>query len=249
MPRDIVGVGGHEDPADGQAHSVGGIPCERVPEIAGRHAERHLAAGSPQRGGCREVVDGLRGDARKVDRIDAAEVDSLAQGLILKGVFDDSLAIVERSLDRHAGDVGLFGRRHEPALNLADAALREEGHDLDGLATSERLDGRAAGVARSGAKNRLVPALGAQQVIIEPGQDLHRHILEGEAWAVEQFRQKDTRLQLLERHDRRMGEGGVGLPTEGEDFAVRDLIVGEGADHPRGDIRIPHVGEAGDLRC
>ena len=53
-------------------------------------------------------------------------------------------------------------------------------------------------------------ALG-QDVVHEPRQELHGHVLEGQGRAVEQLEQEVAGRELDQRRDRGVAEGGVGL--------------------------------------
>jgi hypothetical protein len=63
-------------------------------------------------------------------------------------LFDDALAVVERSLHREVVDVRVLQRIHLRALESAHAPVRREHVDVDSLAPAHRVLGRRAGVAR-----------------------------------------------------------------------------------------------------
>jgi hypothetical protein len=98
-----------------------------------------------------------------------------------------------------------------------------------------------------GAEDGLVAVLGAQDVVVEPRQDLHGDVLERQAGAVEQLGHEGAGRELLQRHDRRMAEGRVGLAAHAGEHFGGDLVAGEGADHGGGDLVVRPAGEGGDL--
>ena len=74
--QDVVDIGGDAQAPDRQAHALGDIAGEDVAEISGRHGEVDAARRRAERNRAGEVIDGLRDDARPVDRIDAGQRDA-----------------------------------------------------------------------------------------------------------------------------------------------------------------------------
>ena len=131
------------------------------------------------------------------------------------------LRVVERALDRDRLDVSLARRRHLPALHRRDAAVGKEDGDVDPLAAAKRLDRRAAGIAGGRADDgRALAALG-EHMVHEAGEELHRHVLEGERRPVEELEQEMVRPDLDERRDRVVPEGRVGLVEHSSERAAR----------------------------
>ena len=66
--------------------------------------------------------------------------------------------------------------------------MRIERDHVDLIAAAERLDGRAAGIARGRHHDGRTLAALDQRVIHQPGQELHREVLEGERRTVKQLK-------------------------------------------------------------
>jgi hypothetical protein len=245
--QDVVGVGRRYNAGDRQAHALGHVACEGVAEVARGDDVRNLAVGGAERHGGGEVVDRLGDDAGEVDRIDARQVHGLPQGRVLEGLLHQRLAVVEVALNGDARDVVLGRGGHEPALDLGDPPFGEEGDHLDALAAAEGFDRRPAGVARSGAEDGLRAALTGQEALVQPRQQLHGDILERQARPVEQLGQEHAGRQLGQRHDRRVGEAGVGLLAHLQRFVGGQLLAGELAEHGGGHLGVGPPGKAGDL--
>ena len=64
---------------------------------------------------------------------------------------------------------------------------------------------------------------------------------------MEQFGQEDAGIELDQRRHGGVCEGGVGLLAHLPQVRARDLAIGEGPDHPGGDLGVGRVGEARDL--
>jgi hypothetical protein len=121
------------------------------------------------------------------------------------------LAIVEGALDRDGMDVGRIDRGHLPALHVRNAALRIEDEDVDALQPLEGVDRRAAGIARGRADDGGALAAQGQHMVHQAPEQLHRHVLEGERRAVEEFEHEEIVAELRQRADGRMPEAGIGL--------------------------------------
>ena len=245
--EDVIGIGRHHDPLDGQTHLPGHETGEGVAKIARGHAVGDGPLGRAHGHGGGEVVDALGHDPGEVDRIDPGEVYGLPQALVLEGRLHDGLAVVEGALDGDAADIVLGRGGHEPALDFRDPALREERADPHMGPAAEGLHGGAAGVARRGAEDGLNPVLAGQDVIIEAGQQLHGHVLERQARPVEQLGQEGVGGKLDERHHGGVGEGGVGLFAHGVDRLARDLLAREARQDLGGHMGVGLAAEGYDL--
>ena len=105
-------------------------------------------------------------------------------------------------------------------------------HDeIDLRAAAEGLDGGAAGVAGGGDHDGGAFAALKQHVVHQPGDQLHRQILEGERRTVEQLEHEQIGAELHQRRGRRMTEGAVGLLRHAREIGVGDAAADEGADH------------------
>ena len=171
----------------------------------------------------------------------------MAEIIILEHGFDDGLAVVKGPLHGHSPNIGIARRGHEAALDLANPAIGEQDRHSGMARAAESLNGRTARIARGCRDDGHGPALSGQRIVIEAGQQLHGHILEGQGRAVEQFHLPDRGVELGQGGYGRMGEGGIGLGRHlGQDIAG-DLITGKPAQHLGCDLGIGHSGEAGDL--
>ena len=210
--QDVVGVGRQHQPPDRQAHALGDPAGEDVAEIAGRHGEGDRAVRPAERHGRREVIDRLRGDARPIDRVDARQLQLVAEARVVEQRLHDGLAIVEGALERDGMHVGRVDAGHLAALHLRHAPVRVEDEHVDLIEPLEGLDGGAAGIARGRADDRRAAAARAQDVVHQLPEQLHGHVLEGEGRAVEQLEHEQVVADLGEGAHGRMAEGGVGLP-------------------------------------
>jgi len=104
--QNVILVGGHHQLAHGQPHLLGVKPGEDVAKVPCRDDEvRPLDFVTPitvewyfsirwSRGVVRgEVVDNLRHHARKVDRVDGAQVHLTVEGVVAKALLDDALGL------------------------------------------------------------------------------------------------------------------------------------------------------------
>ncbi len=77
-----------------------------------------------------------------------------------------------------------------------------------------------------------------QHVVEQAPEHLHRHVLEGQGRAVEQFLREQMGFQLHQRHDRGMVEAGVSVVTNFRQRFERDRFANEGCHHAGGEVRI-----------
>ena len=125
--------------------------------------------------------------------------------------------------------------------------MRVERDDVDLIAAAERLDGRAAGIARGRDHDGRTLAALDQCVIHQPRQELHREVLEGERRTVKQLEHEGAGRKLRERRDRRMAEAAVGIMGHAREIGVRDGPADEGAHDFAGDLCVRPTGETGNL--
>ena len=126
--------------------------------------------------------------------------------MVVEQRLQDGLAVIESAFDGDVVDDWAIHRRHLAALDIADPALGMKNEDGGMPARLEGLDGGAAGVARGGADDGCARAALVERPVHQAGQELHRHILEGERRPVEKFEQPMIGIDLLERRDRGMVE-------------------------------------------
>ena len=88
-----------------------------------------------------------------------------------------------------------------------------EDEDVDPVPVAAGLDRRRAGVARGRADDGDPLAALGQHMVVEPAQELQRHILEGQRRPVEQLQQPGPGIDLLQGRHRLMAETGIGFLT------------------------------------
>ena len=84
-------------------------------------------------------------------------------------------------------------------------------------------------------------------MVVEPRQQLHGDVLEGQRRAVEQLQQEAAGRELLQRRDRGVAEAGVGVGAHLGQRCGIDAVAGEAADDVGGDLGVGPAGEGGDL--
>jgi len=114
--------------------------------------------------------------------------------------------------------------------------VREEDEDVGAFATGKCVDRRAASVAGGGADNGRALATLLQGIVHQPGEQLHRDILERQRRAVEQLHDEAVRAGLDERGDRRVTEGTISLVDHGAERLVGNLAVGERRKDRKGSV-------------
>ena len=244
--QDVVGVGADHQAFDGQAHALGDPSGEDVAEIARRHREGDGAVRGAQDHGAGEVIDRLCGDSRPIDRVDAGEPQLIGEIRVLEQGFDDVLAIVEITVDGDGVDIVRPHRGHLAALHLGDAAIGKQDEDIDLIEPAESLDGGAAGIARGGADDGGARAAGPQDMVHQPAEKLHRHVLERQRRTVEKLKQKQVVVELHQRAHRRVAERGVGFLDHPVEIGIRDLTVDQRPQDELGRIGITLSRQSGD---
>src|SRR5207245_6368038 len=94
--EDVVAVGTDHEPVDRQPHAACNVPGIDIAEIAGGYAERDRPRGRAERYAGGEIIHGLCGNSRPVDRIDRREMKLAPEPDIGKQGFDEILTIIER---------------------------------------------------------------------------------------------------------------------------------------------------------
>ena len=144
----------------------------------------------PERHRGREIVDGLRHDARPVDRIDARQAHAVAEGVMIEHSLHQRLAIVEGAFDRDGVHITVRNGGHHALLHVGDASAREQHHHVDLPASLEGLRRSATRITGRGHDNGSALTALMQRVIHETRDQLHRQILEGEGRAVKELEHK-----------------------------------------------------------
>ena len=182
-------------------------------------------------GGRREIVDDLRHDPRPIDRVDARQRRPVPKRPVVEHRFDQRLAVVEIPLDRNWIDIGLFGRRHLPLLYRRNLSLGKENEDIGAIATTKCLDRRAAGVAGSGADNGRALAAFFEHMIHQPGEQLHRDVLESQSRSVKQFQDPFAGAGLDQRGDGLVAKSCIGFADHGGEGVPIDFPADKRLQH------------------
>src|SRR5579885_1269112 len=243
--ENIVGVCCNHQSAAGKPHALCYIASKNVAKVAGRHAKGDLPPRRAESSRAREIIDGLEKDAGEVNRIDAAEVELFAQGVVIEHGLDASLGIIERAFKRDHVNIGGPRRCHLAALDLRHAAVRIKDKDIGLRKAAEGLDGRSSGIAGSCADDGYPLSLGFQDVTNHPGEELHSQILEGEGRAVEQLEEEKIAIELHQGSDRLVIEARIGVINHLAQGVPRDLARHKGS---KNSLCGPGVGFDRELR-
>ena len=138
-------------------------------------------------------------------------------------------------------------RRHLAPLHRRDAPVGEKDGDVDAAEAPESLDGGPAGVAGGRPDDGGPLAAFRQNMIHEPGEELHRHVLEGERRPVKELQQEMVRSDLDERGYSRMAEARVGFLQHAPKRRLGDLAAREAADDTERRLGVAQPGEGADL--
>ena len=183
-------------PVDRQPHPERDIAGIDIAEITGRHRERDSAGRRAERDRRGEVVNGLRHDARPVDRIDPRQPHPVGKSVMVEHSLHDRLAVVEGAVDGDGVDVGGVRRGHHAPLHLRNTPSGEQHHEVDLVTAAERLDRGAAGVARGRHHDGAAFAARGERMIHQPRQELHGEVFEGERRAVKQLERESVDAEL-----------------------------------------------------
>mmetsp|Transcript_9241 Transcript_9241/g.15798 ORF Transcript_9241/g.15798 Transcript_9241/m.15798 type:complete len:309 (-) Transcript_9241:1-927(-) len=186
--QNVIGVRGHDQMFDRQAHSLCVVPCEDIPEVASGHAETDLTVQAREELEIGvEVVRDLEHDPRPVDGIHCSQRVLFLEVQVCKQLLHNVLAIVEGSFDGHAMHIVIQNAGHLLLLNVRHTSLWKEDEAVHVLLAPHSIDGSATGVTTGGAKDGQPLSIALQEVLVEVPQGLKGHVLEGEGWAVEEF--------------------------------------------------------------
>ena len=167
--------------------------------------------------------------------------------MVVEQALQDRLAIVERAFERDRVDVVRVNASHLPPLHVRDALVRIHDEHVDLFEPAEGFDRRRARIARRRAHDGGALAALLERMVHHAREQLHRHVLEGERGAVEEFEHEEIVADLRQRRHRRMAERRVGLLQHVAEGGRLDLVAHEGADDALGDPPIGLAGEPGDL--
>mmetsp|Transcript_55837 Transcript_55837/g.113707 ORF Transcript_55837/g.113707 Transcript_55837/m.113707 type:complete len:235 (-) Transcript_55837:463-1167(-) len=152
--QNVVGVRGHDQIFDRQAHSLCIVPCEDIPEVARGHAETDLTVQAGKELEIRgEVVRDLEHDPRPVDGIHCSQPVLFLEVQVCKQLLHYVLAIVEGSFDGHAMHIVIQNAGHLLLLNVGHTALWKEDEAVHVLLAPHSIDGGATGVTAGGAED------------------------------------------------------------------------------------------------
>ena len=229
--QQVIFIGGQHQMADAAGQQFSGHKTGKdIPEIAGGHREINHAPlpGQQQRG--IDIINDLGHDSRPVDGIDRAQMVLLLEGDVVEQRFDNGLAVVKGTTDRQVEDIGIDDRGHLQFLHGADPLVRMEDEDVDPLLAPHPVNGRAAGIARSGAEDIHFLAAFLEQIRKDIAQKLQGHILEGQGWPMEQLQNVHPALPHQGR-DFRMAEGGIGAVDQFPEIRAGNVVNKKGENH------------------
>ena len=177
----------------------------------------------------------------------AGEFQLVAEGEMIEETLHQRLAIVECPFERN--DVHIVGSDtgHLAALHVGDAAVRVENEDIDLFEAAEGRDRRGSGIARGRADDRRALAARLQHMVHQPGEQLHRHVLEGERRPMEELEDEEIVVDLDERSHGRMAEGRIGLRDHIGECTLGDRGIEERRDDARRNLGIGTPGKARDV--
>jgi hypothetical protein len=166
--------------------------------------------------------------------------------MMIEHLFHDRLAIVEITVDRDRVDIGVLGAGHHPALHIGNAAIRKQHDEIDLRTAAERLDRRSAGVSRGRHRDGGALAADRERMIHQPGEELHRQILEGERRSVKELQQESIGADLRERRHGGMTECPIGFTRHPSEIGFGDRAADERTHDLDRNLRIGPAREARD---
>ena len=166
---------------------------------------------------------------------------------IVEHSFHARLRIVEAAIDGDIVDVGREHGGHLAPLDIADPAIRVEHEDIDPIASCDGIDRRRTGIAAGRTDNSQVIAAARKERLEQQAEQLQRHVLESQRWAVEQFEQPMLFVELLERGHGGVRELAIGALAQAAQFVFGQAAFDKGQHHPRGKLGIGQSAHCRDL--
>ena len=125
--------------------------------------------------------------------------------------------------------------------------MRIEDENIDRLEPPERLDRRAAGVARGRADDGdpLSPPL--QRGLEQLADQLHGEVLEGQRGPVEQLQQEVVGAKLDKRRARVVAEARIGAGDDVGQFRIGESVADEGAHDAEGGLFVAQPRQRRDV--
>ena len=244
--QDVVGVGGDHQPLDRKAHALGDEARQDIAEIARRHGERDAPVRCSQGDRRGKIIHHLGGDPRPVDGIDPRQVQFVAKASMVEHALHHRLAIVEGALDCERVDIRGGHGGHLPPLHVRYAAMGVKDEDIDLIEALEGFHRGAAGIARGCADDRGPRAARPQDIIHQPSEQLHRHVLERQRRAVKKFEDEEIVVELDEGADGRMPEARIGLVDHAIKVGLRNVAIDKRRQHGLRDIRVRFARKTAD---
>ena len=245
--QNVVLVGRHHQPVDGQAHAFGNVACKDVTKVAGGHGKADLAVRRADGHGGREVIDHLRQHAAPVDAVDARQFHRIAEFEIVEHILQPCLTVVKVAIDSQRVHVAFAGCRHLAALHFGNAAMRVQDEDIDIVQPAKRLDRGRACVAAGGAHDGHPFTAPCQGGLEQLADQLHGKVLECQRRAVEQFQQEMPLIQLHQWRAGGVAEPGIGAVDTAAEFGVAERFAHEWAHHAKGDLFIALAFHCGNV--
>ena len=121
--------------------------------------------------------------------------------------------------------------------------MRIKRDDIDLRAAAEGFDRGAAGIAGSRDHDGGALVSLQQHVIHQPGDQLHRQILEGERRAVKEFEHEQIGVELHERRGRRVAERAIGLARHARKIGLGDGLADKRLEHFDRDFGVRAAGK------
>ena len=124
--QNVIAVGRHHKTINRQTHLSRDIARKNIAEIASRHgkADGTMWGAKADCGG--KIVDNLRHDTCPVDRVHPRQAHLIAEGEIIKHIFEPRLRIVKCAVNGQSMGIGLGDRGHLAALHLGHTAMGEQ---------------------------------------------------------------------------------------------------------------------------
>mmetsp|Transcript_55502 Transcript_55502/g.141105 ORF Transcript_55502/g.141105 Transcript_55502/m.141105 type:complete len:352 (-) Transcript_55502:85-1140(-) len=224
--QDIIRVRGHDEVFHREAHALGIVACQDIPEVARWHAEgdRAIALREQLVVGV-EVVSDLEHDPGPIDGVHSSETILRLEIQLSEKTLDNVLAIVECALDSNAMHVGVKHAGHLLLLDLRHPALREQYETLHVFLAPQAVDGCATCISAGRPKYGEPSLVAPQEVLVYVAKRLQGDVLEGECGAVEKLHNVHV-TNLLRGNCLWVGEGLVAAEHDLTEIRCRDLVLG-----------------------